>query len=222
MPRVQRHGRAGVCFGSYADSCLKACKLRSCSAFISPSSLTIYGRKKITDLFDPPSSFMWHPIIKNNNKWCHGMWVERSELMTGMEPQRSQRTPHPSADYCTLNATSRPTVWNGCVCVVWNVACEFWTHARAHMQPHMKGFYLYDVCETHFPLGLQWIRLWSLLVVSGLAHTAILAERWDPVRPSARTAHERRHTHAKWLHLCIQAARWTQVGQITLLLIYFF
>lgn len=76
MPRVQRHGRAGVCFGSSSDSCSKACELRSCSASISPSSLAIYSKKKM------------HPIIKNINKWCHAIWAEWNELMTGTEPQR--------------------------------------------------------------------------------------------------------------------------------------
>lgn len=41
------------------------------------------------------------------------------------------------------------------VCVLWNVACEWETHTRAHTHPHIKGFDLYDVCETHFPLGFQ-------------------------------------------------------------------
>lgn len=152
MPRVQCHGRAGVCFGSYSDSCSKACELCSCSASISASSLAIYVLKKIVKLYGPPSCFTLHLIIKNNNKWCHAKWAEWNELMTWMEPQRS---PRPPADYCTLNAISRPTVWNGCVCAV---KCGLWmgnTHTRTHTQPHIKGFDLYDVCETHFPLGFQ-------------------------------------------------------------------
>lgn len=51
---------------------------------------------------------------------------------------------------------------------------------------------------------------------------ALLAERWDlagrggwgGLLPSQHTKDN--YTHAKWLHLCIQPARCTQVGQIIL------
>lgn len=108
MPTMRRHGRTGVCFGSYSDIWLKACEPHCCSAFTTASSTSIHGIKKRSEMYDHPLCFTLPPLIKCNNKWCHAIWAKWNELITRSAP----------ADYCTLNATSRPMVWKEYVCGV--------------------------------------------------------------------------------------------------------